>query len=366
MTAVLATNSRALWYMTRGFGLVTLILLTVTMVLGLTQAVRYARPGWPRFVVSALHRNAALLAVVALAVHVVTAVLDTYAPIHLADAFLPFVSTYRPIWLGLGAFSLDLMLALVITSLLRERLGLGAWRAVHWTAYACWPVAVVHSLGTGSDTRLGWVQVVYVACVAAVVLAVWWRLARGWSAANAGERGAALAASVVLPAAVAVWTITGPLHTGWARRSGTPVALLGAQARTSTATGSAGAAPAQGHWALPFTSSFKGTQRQTGRDSNGTVSVTIDGTLTGTESGHLAIILSGQPLENGGVELTASRVSLGPSSAPSEFQGQVSQLHGATLVASLSGAAGSTLTATMVLHLDGSGRGVTGTVHVAT
>ena len=182
MTAVLATNSRALWYLTRGFGLVALILLTVTMVLGLTQAVRFARPGWPRFVVSALHRNAALLAVVAVAVHVVTSVLDTYAPIHLADVFLPFVSAYRPVWLGLGALAIDLSLALVITSLLRERLGYGAWRAVHWTAFACWPLAVVHGLGTGSDTRLGWVQVVYVVCVAAVVGAVWWRLARSWSA----------------------------------------------------------------------------------------------------------------------------------------------------------------------------------------
>ena len=223
MTAVLATNSRALWYLTRGFGLVALILLTVTMVLGLTEAVRYARPGWPRFVVSALHRNASLLAVVALTIHVVTSVLDTYAPIHMADVFLPFVSAYRPFWLGLGALALDLLLALVITSLLRERLGHRAWRAVHWMAFACWPVAVIHGLGTGSDTRIGWVQLLYVGCVVAVILSVWWRLGRGWSAANAGERGVTLAASVLLPLAAAVWTITGPLQAGWAKKSGTPI-----------------------------------------------------------------------------------------------------------------------------------------------
>src|ERR1700721_2878225 len=117
--ATIATNSKALWYMTRGFGLVALILLTVTMVLGLTQAVRFARPGWPRFVVSALHKNASLLAVVVLAVHITTAALDSYAPIRVVDVFVPFVGKYRPLWLGLGALAVDLLIALAVTSLLR-------------------------------------------------------------------------------------------------------------------------------------------------------------------------------------------------------------------------------------------------------
>ena len=161
------------------------------MVLGLTQAVRFARPGWPRFVVAALHKNASLLAVAALAVHIVTAVLDSYAPIHIADVFIPFVSKYRPFWLGLGAVAVDLLIALVVTSLLRERLGQRAWRAVHWAAYACWPVAVLHGLGTGSDTKLGWVLVLNLVCIASVLLALWWRLAQGWSVANTAGRGAA-------------------------------------------------------------------------------------------------------------------------------------------------------------------------------
>lgn len=363
MTALLTTNSRALWYMTRGFGLVALVLLTVTMVLGLTGAVRYARPGWPRFVLSALHRNAALLAVAAVAVHVATSVLDSYAPIHLADVFLPFVSAYRPVWLGLGAVAIDLMLALVITSLVRERLGYRTWRAIHWAAFACWPVAVVHGLGTGSDTRIGWVQLVYLVCVLAVILSIWWRLARVWSEAGAGERGAALAASVVLPVAIAAWTIAGPLQNGWARRSGTPAALLGVRTGSPAATRPAGAAPGAGGWAVPFTSRFAGTQRQTGSDGSG-VSVTIAGTLTGSESGRLVMVLTGQPAEGGGVELTASQVTLGPPGAPSEYRGQVSQLQGSTVVAALSDAAGRTLTATIVLQLDGPGGTVTGTVHV--
>jgi hypothetical protein len=364
LAATLTTNSRALWYLTRGFGLVALILLTLTMVLGLTEAVRYARPGWPRFVVSALHRNAALLAVTAVGVHVVTSVVDSYAPIRIADVFLPFVSAYRPIWMGFGALAVDLMVALVITSLVRERLGHRAWRAVHWAAYACWPVAVIHSLGTGSDTKIGWVQVIYVVCVAAVLVSLWWRLARGWTLANASQRGVAVVASIALPVVAGVWAATGPLQTGWARKSGTPVALLGSRSATSSQSGHGGTTTPPATWVIPFTAAFHGTQQQTGPDGNGVVTVTIAGAFTGRTSGHLTIVLTGQPATGGGVELTGSRVSLGPDSAPSQYQGQVTRLNGSTLVATLTDTAGRTLRATVALRLD-AGSQVTGTVEVA-
>src|SRR4029077_18087593 len=104
-------------------------------------------------------------------VHVATSVLDKFAPIKLIDAVIPFASSYRPLWLGLGALSFDLMVALVVTSLLRRRLGYRPWRAIHWIAYASWPVAVLHGLGTGSDVKSWWELGVTIACVAAVVIA---------------------------------------------------------------------------------------------------------------------------------------------------------------------------------------------------
>jgi methionine sulfoxide reductase heme-binding subunit len=149
---VLGTSSPALWYLTRGTGVISLVLLTLSVVLGVTEVVRFASAGWPRFVLAALHRNAALLATAFVAAHVLTSVVDSYAPIRIVDVFVPFVGAYRPIWLGLGALAFDLLFALVITSLLRERLGYRTWRAVHWTAYACWPVAFLHGLAT-PDTR---------------------------------------------------------------------------------------------------------------------------------------------------------------------------------------------------------------------
>ena len=144
MSALVAAagSGRAMWYLTRGSGVVTLVLLTASICLGIAGAVRLRTRRLPRFTVAALHRNLTLLAVVFLGIHVATTLADGYTPIGWKDAFVPFLSPYRPFWLGLGALALDLLLALVITSLLRARFGLRTWRLVHWLAYACWPLAL--------------------------------------------------------------------------------------------------------------------------------------------------------------------------------------------------------------------------------
>ncbi len=155
----------ALWYVGRGSGVISLLLLTVVMVLGIGS--RSARPafGLPRFGVVALHRAASLLSVVFLALHVVTLSLDPQAELRLVDLVLPFDAAYRPLWMGLGTVGLDLMVAIVVTSLLRHRLGRRAWRAVHWLAYLSWPVAVAHTVGTGTDRATWWLLGLTLACV---------------------------------------------------------------------------------------------------------------------------------------------------------------------------------------------------------
>ena len=132
----------ALWYLTRATGAVALVLLTVSVALGVANIGRLQAAGWPRFVVEGLHRNVSLLALALLAVHILTSLLDPFAGIRLIDAIVPLTSVYRPLWLGLGAFASDLLIAIALTSVLRRRLGYGAWRATHWFAYLCWPVAV--------------------------------------------------------------------------------------------------------------------------------------------------------------------------------------------------------------------------------
>ncbi|HUC59289.1 MAG TPA: ferric reductase-like transmembrane domain-containing protein [Streptosporangiaceae bacterium] len=217
-------SSQALWYLTRATGVVAMVLLTVTILLGVIGSARVASERWPRLVTAGLHRNLALTATALVGVHIITTVLDPFVSISVAAVFIPFTSSYRPIWLGLGALALDLLLVVLITSLLRDRLNQRAWQAIHFLVYACWPIALWHALGTGTDTRLRWILIVYAACVAAVIAAVWWRLTLASSRQLKMTCAAAVAVVTVL---TVIFALAGPLQAGWAARAGTPPALLG-------------------------------------------------------------------------------------------------------------------------------------------
>lgn len=171
------TDNIALWYAARATGLVALLLISATMIWGMLTSTRAQPGGWPRFTVTLLHRNLSLLTLTFLTVHIGSSVIDRYAGIGWLDALIPFGSVYKPLWLGLGAVALDLMLAMVITSLLRPRINVRLWRAAHWVAYLCWPVALVHAAGIGTDSRAGWPLIVTVGCLAAVAIAGLYRLA---------------------------------------------------------------------------------------------------------------------------------------------------------------------------------------------
>ncbi len=169
-------GTTAFWYASRATGIVALLLLTVVFVLGLLVTRQGRLPGLPRFAVTSLHRNISLLAVTFVAVHVLTAVLDTYVSIPLASAVIPFASGYERFWLGLGAISLDLILAMIVTSLLRGRLNPTLWRAVHLLAYLSWPVALAHGIGSSHDLQQGWLLGLAVGCGMLVLAAMTWRL----------------------------------------------------------------------------------------------------------------------------------------------------------------------------------------------
>ena len=170
------TASTAPWYASRATGVVSLLLLTAVMVLGILVNRQGRLPGLPRFAVTNLHRNLSLLAVVFLVIHIVTAVMDTFVSIPLVSAVIPFTSGYEGFWLGLGAISLDIMLALTVTSLIRGRLNRKVWRAVHWLAYASWPIAFAHSIGSSTDLQHGPLRVLAVACAVLIAGSLIWRI----------------------------------------------------------------------------------------------------------------------------------------------------------------------------------------------
>jgi len=299
-----------LWYLTRGAGVVALVLLTVSVLLGLVTWSRWRNVDWPRYITAGLHRNVALLAVSFVALHVLTSVVDGYAPIRLVDAVVPFVSQYRPLWLGLGALAFDLLLALIVTSLLRRRLGWRAWRAVHWLTYGCFGVAVVHGLGTGSDPHSLWFVALTAACVAAVLAAAIGRILR----ARSGDRmlrraavGGALLGTFVL----AVWAGVGPLRAGWATRAGTPTRLLSG----------AGPSSVQGVAQLPaapFELRFEG---QAAADVSSSNSAKLDvAAALDKAAGQLGLEFAGRA-ENGVLVPTSIVVRYGDQQDPARFIG---------------------------------------------
>jgi methionine sulfoxide reductase heme-binding subunit len=176
-TAAPLLSESAYWYLTRASGFVSLVLFSVAFALGLLTAGRVWSPRWPRFVTESLHRSVSLVAVCLVFVHVITILLDRYVKIEIQDAVVPFVSAYLPLWVGFGAIAFDVIIALILTSLLRTRLSRFWWRAVHWLAYLGWPVALAHTIGIGTD-RL-WVLGVVAMSVVMVLSAGVYRVA-GW------------------------------------------------------------------------------------------------------------------------------------------------------------------------------------------
>jgi sulfoxide reductase heme-binding subunit YedZ len=243
---IAASGPTALWYAARSTGYVSLIMLTAILVLGIVTAMRWDSRDWPRFLSQAVHRNLSLLVLIFLGIHILTSVVDPFAGIAVLNTVAPFTGSYRPVWLGLGVVSMEVLVALVITSLLRQRIGFAAWRVVHWIAYACWPLAMLHTLGTGSDVRSPWAVIISLGCVGAVVGAIVWRVTSQRPGVPLGLRATSLLVTAAATVALLGFAAAGPLHSGWAKAAGTPDRLLAATGASSqpSATPAPSAAPA--------------------------------------------------------------------------------------------------------------------------
>ena len=342
------------WYLTRGVGAAALLLLTGSVALGVVDVARFRSPRYPRFVIDDVHRSISLAALVLVVVHVIVSVLDTFAPVRLTDAVVPFAGSYRPVWLGLGALSLDLMLVLVVSSLLRPRIGARIWRAIHWLAWACWPVALVHSFGTGSDVKRGWMLALGMGCTAIVALAVGVRVMR--LRGRAALRARALAAGTVVAGAIAlaIWLPAGPLGHGWALRAGTPVALLHPKQASFTLPAAKAAPPVKARREVAVQAAFAaqagGTVRN-GVDNRGATLVDIRLAIP-AQARVLDIRLAGAAAPGGGVRMTRSQVTLGPRWDPARYVGRLTALDGTRLSARLTPLRGRALVLNADLALD--------------
>jgi sulfoxide reductase heme-binding subunit YedZ len=340
-----AHGPSALWYATRGTGAVALVLLTVSVVLGIGEVRGWRPAGAPRFAIAAMHRTVSLLVVALLAIHVLTTLLDPFPHIGALNALVPFQTSYRPLWLGLGTVASDLLVALVVTSLVRRRLGYRAWRGVHWLAYACWPVALVHGIGAGSDTASAWMLALTIACIGAVCVALIARLAAPETPQPL--RIGAAAAAALAAVALGIWLPQGPLAPGWARRAGTPADVLAAFSPRR---------PARTAAPDPLARSFSATLA--GRVDNGT---SADGVavadlrmkLQGGPRAVLRLRLGGRSLSGGGLQMDRSAVTFGPPRDPARFSGRVQSLRDDVLSALVGSRDGRAVRLTVALRLQG-------------
>ena len=217
MLAATSTSlSTTIWYTIRATGVVALVLLTVTTVLGLLSASRTRTRRWPAFVQVDLHKRATMFALVFLGLHVLTAIVDTYVNVGILSAVVPFASPFRTLWTGLGTIAVDLLLAVAISSALRQRIAPRTWRGLHWLAYGCWPFAMAHALGTGTDAAQLWMDAIAAACSIAVLCALVWRIGYHRATLEEQERVGATTRAVPLrhrptvPAVPAVRPTVGP------------------------------------------------------------------------------------------------------------------------------------------------------------
>ena len=358
--SVVAAGPSPFWYLTRGAGTVAMLLLTASVVLGILDFSRWRSETWPRFLTDALHRNVSMLALVMVVIHVITTIADGFAPIGIQDAVVPFLTPYRPIWLGFGAISFDLLLAVMVTSALRKRVGYRVWRAVHWGAYGCWPLALVHGLGSGSDASSAWMLMLSVACLAAVLLAIGWRV--GAAAPGTAGRRLATGGLMVGPVALIVWVAMGPLAGNWAARAGTPPSLLAfGRPAAGKATPATAATPSL---QAPFTAHLQGSLRQRTPEPALT-SVDLRLTMSGGATGPLDVTIVGQPLEGGGVAMTQGSVSLGTHGSPKLYRGRITALRGSRISAVATSSDGTALRLSINVSIDQASGSVSGTVHAS-
>jgi methionine sulfoxide reductase heme-binding subunit len=164
------------WLASRSAGVVAYLLLSGSVVLGLAMAARLT-PVKARADLRVLHERLALLALGATGAHGLLLLPDGWLRPGLHELVIPFTSTYRPVWTGLGICAAYLAAGLSLTYYARGRLGARRWRNAHRLIPVAWAMAAAHVIGAGSDAVSLWLQVVLALTIAAVIMLLaqrWW------------------------------------------------------------------------------------------------------------------------------------------------------------------------------------------------
>jgi sulfoxide reductase heme-binding subunit YedZ len=200
------TSNPAIWYAARASGVAAYVALSLVVSLGLGLSGKAQSRAWPRFSIEEVHRFGGLLVGSLIGIHVLAIAADSFLPFSLTQLLVPFTSSYRPLWTGLGIAAAELLVALAITNHYRRRLPYAFWRKAHYLNFAIWALASVHGLMAGTDRGATWLAVLYAASVAVVAGLLAWRF--GGNVLRSPRVAAAGAVTIVGLSAL----ILGPLH----------------------------------------------------------------------------------------------------------------------------------------------------------
>lgn len=337
---LIATASPALWYLTRVSGLAALIILGAVALLGIAVAGKLLPSGAARFLGPDLHRRLSLTLVVVLGIHIATALADSFVPIGWSAAIVPFLSHYRRAFVGFGTLAFDGLLIVIASSLVRHHLGFSLWKRTHLLVWLVLALAIVHGLGTGSDSRLAAVLITYGAISVGIIVLATLRIRRDPDLAHAA-RTLGIVGVLGVPGVVALWARSGPLRPGWSARIDGTATAVAATAVTRSPDPLGGT----------ITAAVTTTQAQ------GTTDLTIAGSVIGTNE-QLRVVLAGQE-SDGLFAVSSGTVTVGTTTTASLCHGTVTALQGSAISFALTCPHG-TVDGTATLTIEG--RSATGDV----
>lgn len=307
------------WETARASGLLAYILFTGSVAVGLALTQHWQNREWPRLINAEMHNFLALVGLVFTGVHVLAVLVDPFTHFSVFQVVTPFVSSYRPIWMGLGITGLYLGFAILISTWLRPKIGYVWWRRLHVLTLLAFALVTVHGIATGSDTRTWYGVIIYGGAVALVGTLLIKRLMEP-ATAQAKSHPVISGITGGLLGILALFAYLGPLQAGWS-------GLAGGQIRntTSVASGTTPAATTAGDpFANGFTDTFTGALAQTGPDASGITTMTL--TMSLAKTGGTALVrLTGQD-NGGGIVVSGSDVTLGTAANPTLYHGTLTSI----------------------------------------
>ena len=170
-------STQGWWITSRAAGIAALILSSASVGAGLLIGGRFVRGRGVDLRVT--HEALSLAALVALALHVLALLGDSYFHASVADLTIPFVRNYRGPYMAIGIIAGWGMLLLGLSYYARERIGIGRWKVLHRFTALAWVLGIVHSLGEGTDAGRLWFLATVAIAAGPPLLLLAARIARG-------------------------------------------------------------------------------------------------------------------------------------------------------------------------------------------